>query len=284
MRVLRLAALCLVLAAAPAVAQTIAIPIQGNYDDVYVVTGRVVDPRGEPVRGGIAVIELAQEGVKAEPLRAGINCKGDFVTAFNLRHVDPAGEVIVRVLGADGEPAGEERSRLDPFYRRSSVVVSIDEEWRQVCAREADLWAVSASISARLLNRTEPYEREGETFHARPYTGIVRFRYHAPNGDTVCPPHPQNPQVCELFQVDERGDVRYTFTLDRPFDAGGNIEIVLHEGGTIEAPVDPVSRMAFANLEITGQGPPADIYETPAPAALALLALVAMALVLPRRR
>ncbi|HVM44675.1 MAG TPA: hypothetical protein VM582_01970 [Candidatus Thermoplasmatota archaeon] len=277
----------LLLAAGPALAQTIAHPITGDYEDVYVVAGRALDARGEPVRGGIVMVELEQKGVQAEPLRAGINCKGDFLVSFNLRQVDPRAKVKATVLGRSGEPSASSTVSLDPFYRRSNLIVTIGEEWRQACVREADVWDVSASLSARLLNRTEPYMRDGETFHARPYTGVIRLRYEAPDGHTICPPHPQDetPGACETFLPDERGDLRYTFTLDQPFRAGGRIEILLQEGGSVVAHIDPATRIAFANYEITGRGPPPELYDTPGPAFLALLALLALtALVLPRRR
>lgn len=282
---LPLAILLLVLVAIPAGAQTLAAPIQGAYNEVYVITGRAIDSQGLPVSGGILKVELEQEGVRAEPLRAAANCKGDFITSFNLQKVDPAGRVKVTLLGPQGEENAFTYAKLDPFYRRSDVTLAMNEAWNNVCSRETDVWAVSASVSVRLLNRTEPYAANGNEFHAVPYTGILRLRYEAPDGSTICPPHPQDqtPGACETFLVDERGDMRYTFTLDRAFPAGGRVEILLQEGGTLDVPIDARTRIGVRHFEVTGQGAPASLYETPGLALVALVAIVG-AVALARRR
>lgn len=286
---LLLVVLAVVALSATALAQTTAAPIKGKYEDVYVIAGRAIDSNGRPVAGGILTIELVQEGVKAEPLRAAANCKGDFITSFNLRHVDPKGKAIITVYEPEGKAAGSTTVSLDPFYRRSDGIVRYAGTWGNECTKETVVWDVSASLSARLLNRTnETYTVEGETFHARPYTGIIKLRYEAPGGNSVCPPHPQDqtPGACETFSVDERGDMRYTFTLDQPFPAGGTVELrlfhtqqafVSDEPDVIErVPIDTVSRIGVKMIEVSGQGPPAGIYDTPGAGLFALLGVVVL--------
>lgn len=271
-----IAALALFVLAAPALAQTPASPIQGKYTDVYVIAGRALDDRGLPVSGGTLVIELDQKGVRAEPLRAAANCKGDFITSFTLKHVDPKGHARITLLDANGTASASATVALDPFYRRSDATLHLPATWNSVCRRETNVWPVSASVSVRLLNRTEPYDADGEAFHAVPYTGVLRMRFETPDGNTICPPHPQDqtPGACETFVADERGDVRYTFTLDQAFEAGGRVDLLLQEGGSLDVPIDPVSRIGVKYFEVTGRGAPPELYKTPG------LGLVALALAL----
>lgn len=275
---MHLRALVLVLVAlalaAPALAQTPAQPITGSYEDVYVVSGRALGSDGRPMAQAMVIIELDQKNVQAEPLRAAANCKGDFIASFNLKHVDPAGKVHLNLYGPTGnEIVGRETLPLDPFYRRSDAVLHAEGEWPYTCAREANVWDVSASVSIRLLNRTEPYDRDGQEVHARPYSGIVRLRYEAPGGNVVCPPHPMSPDPdqCEIFNADPRGDIRYTFTLDEPFQGGGRVDVILQDNTTLDVPIDPVSRLGFAYHEVTGQGVPEELYETPAAGLISLV-------------
>jgi hypothetical protein len=273
----------------PAFAQTTADPIQGKYEEVYVIAGRALDSGGHPVAGGILTIQLDQEGVKADPLRAAANCKGDFITSFNLRHVDPKGKAIITVYEPEGKVAGSTTVSLDPFYRRSDAIVPYAGAWNNECTQETVVWDVSASMSARLLNRTnETFVVGEEKFYARPYSGIIKLRYETPDGNSVCPPHPQDqtPGACETFSVDERGDMRYTFTLDQPFTAGGTVELRLFhtqaafasdEPDVVERiPIDRFSRIGVKMIEVSGQGPPAGIYDTPALGPLVLLATLAL--------
>lgn len=273
----------LLLVAAPALAQTLAAPIQGKYDEVYVIAGRAIDKDGLPLSGGNVTITIPG----AAPLQAGLNCKGDFITSFPVRRVDVEMEGRVS-LQAVGEGDDDVKTfALDPFYRRSDVILRLDGAWNRVCSKEQNVWEVSASVSIRLLNRTEGYTSGGETFHARPYVGIVDLTYEAPNGQRIQPPHPQiqRPGVYERFTPDERGDVRYTFTLDQGFEGGGRVE-VQYANKTVFVDVDPEARIATRYIEVSGQGAPPELYETPAPTvALVVLgiALVAMAFS-PRRR
>lgn len=281
-------ALVLVPAFTPtALAQTAAVPISGRYEDVYVIIGRALDSRGLPVSGGRVTIELEQEGVTAKPLLAAANCKGDFVTGFDLRHVDPRGRAKITLEGPAGTEAVSTTVTLDPFYRRSDVILRLSAPWGNECASETNVWPVSASLSVRLINRTEPFTAHDLEFHARPYTGIIKLRFQAPDGNSVCPPHPQaqTPGDCETFIVDDRGDLRYTFTLDQSFSGGGSVDIILQEGRTITVPVDPATRIGFGHFEITGQGPPEGIYDTPsAGALLALVGSLFAAMLISRRR
>lgn len=290
MRVVLLVLIALAVAA-PVAAQTTLSPIEGGYEEVYVIMGRALDVNGEPAPQATLVIELEQEGVRAQPLSAAANCKGDFIASFTLKHVDPRGKARITLVAPPGGTNVTTEVPLDPFYRRSDAFLQLGEAWPFDCSKEADVWDVSASLSVRLLNRTEPYDRDDEQFYARPYTGIVRLRYETPGGNVVCPPHPQSgdPNECELFVVDERGDLRYTFTLDAPFRAGGRVDVILQDNTTLDVPIDATSRLGVKYFEVTGQGPPAELYETPlAPflplAAAALAALGARSLFTRRSR
>ena len=284
-----LAALLLVVLVAPAaLAQTIGQPLSGTYENSYTVYGRAIDSRGDPVRGGVALIEFEQKGLKMEPLRAGINCKGDFIAEFNLLRVDPAGKVKVTVLGLGGRDNATARAPLDPFYRRSDVLATLPGVWGQDCKNEVDVWEVSASMRVRILNRSEPYLVEGEQMHARPSKAIFKMRYEPPGGgEPVQPPHPQDPRQAELFQPDVRGDIRYTFTLDIPFEGGGVVRLisVQDENQTYSIPIDPVSRLGVKYFEESGRGPPDGIYDTPgAGVALLVGSLALAAMAFSRRR
>ncbi|HET6403876.1 MAG TPA: hypothetical protein VFH78_04460 [Candidatus Thermoplasmatota archaeon] len=275
-----LAIALVVLLAAPALAQTTGQPLAGKYESSYTIYGRALDSRGLPVRGGVAMIELEQEGVRAAPLRAGINCKGDFIAEFNLLHVDPKGRIKVTVLGPNGQGNATTTASLEPFFRRSDVIVTIGQPWPHECRNEIDVWDVSASMRVRILNRTEPYNVQGETIHARPHMGIYKMRFEPPGGaEPVCPPHPQAADQCELFQADARGDIRYTFTLDAPFSGGGVITLtsVQNESESYTIPVDPRTRVGVKYIEASGRGAPPELYETPAPALVLLLAAALVA-------
>lgn len=276
-----LLALALVLLAAPVVgAQTTASPIQGAYHEVYVISGRALDSAGDPVAGGRLTIEIVQDGVTAAPLQATANCKGDFITSFTLRYVDPKGKANIVLKAPEGGNDAKATVSFDPFFRRSDTVLRLDTPWNAQCAPEQDVFDVSASMAVRLLNRTLPYQEGEYTFEARPYTGFVRLRYETADGEVLCPPHPQSedPNQCELFVVDERGDMRYTFTLDQPFPAGGRVQVILQDNKTFDVPIDPVTRIGVRYFEVSGQGPP-ERNESPAPAfAVLLVALVGLAL------
>lgn len=277
-----LVVLALLLVAAPALAQTLAAPIKGKYEEVYVIAGRAIDKDGLPLSGGNVTITIPG----AAPLRAGLNCKGDFITSFPVRRVDAKMEGRVS-LQAVGEGDDDVKAfALDPFYRRSDVVLQLDGPWTRVCSKEQNVWEVSASVSIRLLNRTESYTSDGQTFYARPYVGLVDLTYETPNGQRIQPPHPQIQRegVYERFTPDERGDVRYTFTLDQGFEGGGRVE-VQYANKTVFVDVDPKARIATRYIEVSGQGAPPELYETPLPAvALVTLALVVAMAFSPRRR
>lgn len=288
MRAALVALLAFVALAPLAAAQTIGQPLAGVYESSYTVYGRAIDSEGLPVRGGVAVVELEQEGVNAAPLRAGINCKGDFIVEFNLRHVEAKGKVKVTILGPNGQDNATVSQSLEPFFRRNDVLVALSVPWRQACRNEQDVWAVSASVRFRVLNRTEPYLVQDEEIHARPSTTIFKMRYEPPGGAPICPPHPQAEEQCELFQPDERGDIRYTFTLGQPFDAGGLVTItnVENENEEYTVEIDRASRLGVKYIETSGRGPPDILYETPASGLLLALGssvLAAMAFSARRR-
>lgn len=266
-------------------AQTRANPVQGAYTDIYLISGRAVDADGDPVAGGELTITLEQPGVTAEPLRAVANCKGDFITYFTLRHVEPTGKARIRLAGPDGAEGAETTVGFDPFFRRSDATLRLPGDWGSRCTGAQDVWDVSLSVAARILNRTDEYLLGSEAYHAKPYTGIIRLRYETPDGQVMCPPLPNGPpDACETFVADERGDFRYTFTLDSPIEAGGKMSILLDEG-THNATVDPVTRIAVMHVEASGRGPPAPVVESPgAPLGAILAGALAAALVARRVR
>lgn len=269
-----LAALLLLALLAPlAGAQTTASPIKGAYHEVYVVAGRAIDSEGKPFAGGRLLVEA--DGAK--PLLTTANCKGDFITDFPL--LAPRGNVKVTAIAGEGGVNGTTTVPLDPFWRRSDAIVTLGSRWDSTCTTQQDVWLVSASLSVRLLNRTAPYKVGENEFQARPYVGLVQLRFDPPDGSReICPPAPNAPAgYCEQLAVDPRGDLRYTFTLDRPFVAGGQIRIILANGSQVSVPVAPDSRLALQYFEMTGQGIPERPREAPGVSPLALVGLAALA-------
>jgi len=281
--VLILAVLALPLIAPPAAAQTFASPITGDYDEVYVIMGRAVDAGGRPVAGGKVSVELQQAGVRAEPLIATANCKGDFITSFPLRTILPSGKATIRIIDDDGQDVGHTSVSFDPFFRRSDAIVRMDGFYPATCTEGENVWDKSVTVAARILNRTEEYVEENVTYHARPYTGIVRLRYQEENGRTTCPPHPSGaPDACEFFGVDERGDMRYSFVFAEAIPSAGNLTVLLQDNTEYRIAISDDTRLAVFHIEATGQGVPTPVRETPALAPLVLFALAA-ALALLRR-
>ena len=89
------------------------------------------------------------------------------------------------------------------------------------------------------------------------------------------------PVRAALEEAVRRGDFRYSFTFPEPKNATGRMEILV-QGQSHNVTVDPVTRLAWAHIELTGQGAPAD---TPAPGlALALAGVAAAAFALRGRR
>ena len=277
--------LALLLGGAPlAAAQQLTIPVTGAFEDVYVVAGRAVDSRGEPVAGAQLTVELAQEGVRAAPLKATTSCKGDFITSFSLKAPTAQGRVSVTVHARDGGTDGRATGSFDPFFRRTDLVVQLKEPWAYRCAPKDDVWPVAVSVTGRVVNRTEPYEKAGVTYEARPYPGPLRLRYVDGNGTLHCPPPGANapPGTCDFLAIDERGDFRYTFTFPAPVDANGTVTVLVGETPH-SLKVDPLTRQAVLLIEATGRGPPAPPAPAPGPGPL-LVALAAAAAALLARR
>lgn len=283
MRVAPFVLLALLAMGATATAQTPIEPVRGAFTDVYVITGRAVDARGEPVAGADLVVELDQPGVRAAPLHATTNCKGDFITSFDLRNVTSRGKVTLTLRGRDGVADATTTQALDPFFRRTDAILTLPGEWTYRCAPKEDVWPIALSVAGRIVNRTDPYEEKGATFHARPWDGQARLRFTDADGEVSCPPA-QNapPGVCDFLLVDERGDFRYTFTFDRPVPANGTMHVVL--GDDVHSlPVDPATRLATFRIEATGRGAPPVGGDAPGPA-FALLVLATLGAALARRR
>lgn len=279
MRLLAALVLVAILLAPAAAAQTMAQPVRGTYQDIYVISGRAIDSEGNPVAGGKLTITLDQPGVRAEPLSAVANCKGDFITYFTLRDIRHDGKARIVLQDKDGGAGDEETVELDPFFRRSDAILRLPTVWGSRCSEKEDVWPVSVSVAARILNRTEEYMSGGQSYHARPYDGIIRLRYETADGQVICPPLPNGPpDACETFITDERGDFRYTFTLDDTVDPRGTMSILLGDA-SFNATVDPETRIAVLYIEATGQGAPTPIKPAPgAPLGALLAGLVAVAL------
>lgn len=281
MRFLSSLLLVLLTLAPVASAQTFAQPISGAYADVYVVAGRVVDHEGYPAAGADLVISLSQRGVTAKPLQAKTNCYGDFITAFTLRQPERHGSVRVELPHADETKRASNESRLDPFFRRSDLTLQLPYRWEFICPQESQHWLGRVTGSGRILNRTASYEVNGTTLDAKPVEGYLRMRLFDVQDRVFCPPTFDG-QQCEPIPIDERGDFRYSWTFPEGFDPrGARVQVILGEK-TWNATVNPVTRLATFQIEVSGQGPAKN--ESPAaPVAVALLALVGLALVLRRR-
>ena len=78
---------------------------------------------------------------------------------------------------------------------------------------------------------------------------------------------------------DERGDIRYTFTLNEPFEGGGVVTMtsVQNESEAYTIEIDPVTRLGVKYIEASGRGAPAELYETPAPGVAVLVGLSVLA-------
>lgn len=261
-----------------ALAQTVTNPVEGEYDEIYVLTGRVVDSNGEPAAGAILDVDVEQRDVEAAPFPVRANCFGDFIATFNIRYIDATGRAIVRLRGADGGvPAQEQTVRLDSFFRRSDLVLQTEAPWKKECAEDrSSAWPGRLSVAGRILNRTESYEIDGTRYDAKPYVGRVEVWYVNPEGFRFCPPTLQG-VGCENLATDERGDFRYSFTFPDPTPAEGVMQIVV-DGKTYNATVDPVGRIAFHHVELSGQGAPVRGMPFPGVGAMTFAFLAAVAL------
>ncbi|HWH08712.1 MAG TPA: hypothetical protein VNX21_05890, partial [Candidatus Thermoplasmatota archaeon] len=153
-------------------AQTLVSPIEGSFTEVYVVAGRAIDALGAPAARAEVVVELDQEGVRAAPLRAATDCFGTYVTSFTLKDAKAEGKVKVTLKGR-GAPDAVATAALDPFHRRTDLNVRYEGQWEGGCGDTA-LWDSRVTVTGRLVNRTDPYEENGVTYHARPYAGPLR--------------------------------------------------------------------------------------------------------------
>ena len=289
-------ALALVLLAAPtllapiAEAQTVANPLcvapRGaskesfcTYDRQYIVGGRALDANGNPAKGARVQVVLDQDGVVdaqgRQPTLSGVaNCKGDFEFALaGLRQVSESGRVRVTIVGVDGNADVTQAQPLEPFWRRNDLTIQLPYAWNYACEQLDAPWGIQISVKGRMLNRTDPYESDGVTFHARPYTGLLGLYFWDKDGNWFCPPNGRG--GCEPIATDELGNFKYTWTFEREVVPQGTVEVVIANGDSYNATIDPLSRLAVHRVETSGRGPPPN--ETPAPALG--LALVALALV-----
>lgn len=274
------------LAEAQTVANPLCVPPRGvskesycTYERQYIVGGRALDSNGLPAKGARVKVVVDQEGVVdaqgRQPTLTGVaNCKGDFEFSLaGLRHVATSGRVRVTIEGVDGNADVTEAQPLEPFWRRNDVRVTLPYVWNYACEQLDAPWGIQVSVKGRLLNRTDAYESDGVTFHARAYTGLVGLYYWDAQGNWFCPPNGRG--GCEPIATDELGNFKYTWTFESDVDPTGIVEVVTEKGLSFNATVDPASRLAVHRIEVSGRGPPP--METPAPALG--LALVALALV-----
>lgn len=286
MRALLVLAVAALLALPVVAAQTLISPVQGSFETTYVMTGRAVDKDGKPIVYGTVEATLDAPGVHAEPVKIGTNCYGSFIGYFTLRGVDPRGSITVKLSGDAG--SATDKKPLDPFYRRSDFRLEYPGAWTgRVCQDTVQsLWEGRVSFSARLVKRVAHTESEGASLDAQPFTGYARLAFVEANGNRHCPPQGDDPSVCEPIFVDERGDVQYSWTFERPISPDGHVEI--NTGNrTFNLTVDPKLRIAMGEIEVTGQGPPESKPSPAAPlvlvgAGVALAALASRRL-LPRR-
>lgn len=258
-------------------AQTQVNPVVGRYEDSYYVSGRIIDPNGRPVVNAHLEVEVVQRGVTAAPFRSVTNCFGDFIFTFTIGDVDRSGRVRITLLGeAAGVPDQTVEAQLDPFFRRSDIVIDAAAPWPKECTETA-FWDGRITATGRIVNRTDPYESfDGVVLEARPYVGYVRVRLHSPDGKIDCPPSQQSADECDFISVDQRGDFRYSFVFPGGKRPEGFLEVVVDDKH-YNVTVDPRTRMATFHIELTGAGAPVR-NDTPAPTALGLLtALVLVA-------
>lgn len=277
--------LLVALALAPAVgAQNQLInPVEGAFTDVYVIAGRLVDPLGRPAPDADVVIDLDQEGVRMVPLRAKSDCYGTFITFFDLREVRRDGKAEIRVFDRDGNLTAEVNLALDPFFRRTDVNIKLDRPYLAGCPEATEAWPKRVSVTGRVVNRTEDYTANGVKHSSEPASSIVRLRFWDSPTHFFCPPSLQDPEGCDpnSGSLDERGDLRYSWVIDRPVNVTGTFVEVIVDGKSYNFTVDPAFRLATVHIEATGQGPPK---ETPGPTLSVLLVALAGAAFALRRR
>lgn len=288
----RIALLLAILLLPTVVAQSVTRPIEGDYDEVYIVAGRVTDAYGMPFAQASVEIEISSKKFNVAPKQYGTDCYGEFTAYFNLPPIPPGAKVRVQALAKDAEgklvPNGAAVSALlDPFFRRTDVNVTLAGLYEHRCDPQQWRWNSTVSVRARVLNKTAPYTAGDQTFEAEPYNStIIRMRYTSPTGVVTCPPLATGGDRCNLFITDERGDVKYTWIFGDEVPSAGNVTIILWNNATYTAAIHPMNRRAAMYIEATGQGAPPIPLETPflAPAAVVALALALALARAPRAR
>ncbi len=264
------------LVASPALGQTLTNPISGSFEDIYIVAGRVIDGKGMPTPGARIVVELDQSGSRLKPFLVGTNCFGDFIATLDIRDVSSDGRVKLRLQGAAGGVSEVTQTiKLDPYLRRSDVVLQAEGEWTKECTdQQTAYWPVRVSVTGRVVNRSSPYTRNGTEYHSVPYQGPIGVTFWDTTGTPHCPPATTG--GCEVVFTDVRGDFRYSFTFNGPRPAAGHMNLETATGSW-NATVDSVARIASFGVDISGRGPPPQ--NTPLPGlGLALIAIALSAL------
>ena len=258
-------------------------PVVGSYGDIYVVAGRVVDGVGGPVVGANLTLEVSQKNTRATPLLAKTDCFGLFITYFDLKQVDPDGTVTVTVQHHGDAPDAKATANFDPFYRRSDVLVRYQGRWDSTCPDQSPLFPARLTIQGRVVNRTDPYTRNGTTYDAVPYSGHAALRWTDEKGRVECATGPDQ-ENCSAVPIDERGDFIYSWVFGEPVNATGTMTVLIGDKSW-NFTVDPLYRAAIARVELTGRGAPTYAAKpAPAPAFASAIAAAALAAIVLRRR
>jgi hypothetical protein len=256
-------------------------PPQGEFTDVYFVAGRVVSEDGRPVNHAlIEVVVTGVRGVRVEPVTVQSDCHGDFGAVFNALGAMEGRPKVTARLQAEPDrnvTAAEETQDADTFHRRNNFVFENPGEWERGCGDVHTYWDTRVTAWGRVVEGVPGYEENGETFHARAVEGKQVNLSVTTDGRTHGPPRGSPPTV-----TDERGDFKYSFTFGRALDSG---TLHLNVGGEWQnATIDPVTRIAFFNVNVGDDPPAVQGFLTPAASIVAALTAVAAAALLVGQR
>ncbi|MEA3201497.1 MAG: hypothetical protein QOE90_2925 [Thermoplasmata archaeon] len=273
----------LALAIPVAAAQNLIAPITGDFGSTYLVYGRAIDADGKPIVNGAINATLSAPNVIASPTTFGTDCYGFFIGSFNLHDADPRGAITVTLEGPGGKATATHD--LDPFYRRTDFTLVYPATWHGApCTdRLQPIWEGRVSVSGRLVERVPAYSENGATLNAKPHLTYLHLTWVDAHGDRICPPQGDAANnVCEPIPTDERGDFRYSWTFNESVDPSGHVEVGWGNG-TANLTIDPKARMAFGEIEVTGQGPAPIARVSPLPPAPLAIAAVALGALVARR-
>ncbi len=263
------------LVATPAAAQVLRRPLLGDFEDIYLVTGRVVDREGWPVNQAILTVSVDNlEGIRVEDTKIGTDCRGDFIAYFDLKTIPRGrGRVTVSVDRPDGLAGFQPTSRtqdVDVVFRRNDFSIVLAFDWPSTCPAENNArtyWHGLASVRGRVVEgHAKAFDVNGSSVYARPVPYWPVDMNVTVNRDGMrWPPDSTIP-------TDERGDFLYSWTFDDNVTVA-SIEVVV-KGVRTRVDVDPVARVAFVKLNL-GETP--DLGTPAAGAAIVAIAIVVAA-------